>query len=191
MKNYFYILFSISILAFSNSSFAYDDAFWEQMAKRSDVKITLENGVKTAHFSGGVTISDDGLGMDNSGKGAVRCSWEIYVAMKNMSELCFPDDESEFKKNLDYAVDKTNDFIIVNSLSPITKSEIEESIKRKFLELKEQISKISKEKFDKECSSGSIAQMKKHMMSKSPEEFRKAVDDVLSIPRPPVMNPCL
>ncbi len=192
MKNHVKKLTLLSLLLLSASpAFAYDDEFWDRMAKRPDVKIVKEGEGRTAYFDSGVTISDDGLGMDRSGKGAVRCAWEIYVAMKNMSDLCFPSDDSEFKDNLNYAVDKTNDFIVINSLSPITKTEIEEEIKKKFLTLKEQTAKMSKEEFEKECTSGDIAKMKKHMMSIPTEEFRKEIDDSLSIPRPPVLNPCL
>lgn len=175
----------------SKPAFSYEDEFWEKMAKRSDVKITTDNGIKTAHFSGGVTISDNGLSMDNSGKGAVRCSWEIYVTAKNMSELCATTNQGEFKEKIDYALNMMNAFIVRNSLSPITENEIQAQIKEKFLTLKKQTSQIPKEQFEKECSSGFVAHIAKEIASKSFEDLKKSIDDSLSIPRPPVMNPCL
>ncbi len=168
-----------------------DHAFWEEISKRPDVKISTENGRKTAHFSSGVSMTSKHKGVDRSGKGAVLCGWEMYVALRNMVEICSPSEESEIMKNLNYAIEKTNDFIVANSLHPVTKADLEKGIKARLIVLKEDMSMLEEYDIRQECSSGHAAQAKKRLISLSSEEFRKSVDDFLSIPRPPVMEPCL
>ncbi len=179
------LIFSLPVLAEDNH------AFWEEISKRPDVKITTENGRKTAHFASGVSMTGEHKGADRSGKGAVLCGWEMYVAIRNMVEICSHPEESEIIKNLNYAIEKTNDFIVANSLHPVTKADLEKGIKARLIGLKEDMSMLEEYDIRQECSSGHAAEMKQRMISLSSEEFRKAVDDFLSIPRPPVMEPCL
>lgn len=145
---------------------------------------------RTLKFSGGVTMSEiEGggtLASDNSGKGAVWCAWEIAVEIINELEICASDDK-EFGKNIDLAIDRINDFIVVNNLTPITKIEIEDRIKRKLSKLQQGVSKKSKEDLRKWCGTN----MASHAKSTPSEKFKSDMDELLSIPRPPVMNPCL
>lgn len=192
MKNWLCLCLSVLFLNLSYPAFAEDDAFWEEMAKRPDVKITTENGKKIAHFSSGVSVTDpNGSGQDQSGKGAVLCGWLFYVEVKNMSEVCSPAEDSEVTKNLDYAIEKISDFIVANSLKSVIKAGLEEDIKTRFLSTKEDFSIYSGEDLEEECSASYAVQVKKSLLSKSSEEFKKSIDDFLSIPRPPVMEPCL
>ncbi len=184
------ILF-FSILCFSHSAFSYDEEFWANLEKREDVKITINNGVKTAHFSGGVDVSDNGLSIDNSGKGAVLCAREIYIGLRDMMSVCSSEKDSQLKKDLDFAVEKINDFVVMNSLTPITKAEIDEDTNNKFLKIKKWVEESSKPEIEKECASGFYAGFAKSMSSISSEDFRKKINESLSIRRPAVMNPCL
>ena len=82
-------------------------------------------------------------------------------------------DDKDFEALLDEAIDKTNNFIVANSLTPTTKEELEDKIKQST---------------SYGCAPrGIINRFKAH----SPEKFRSATDDLLSISRPPVMEPCL
>ncbi|MCL4677764.1 MAG: hypothetical protein KJ017_04120 [Alphaproteobacteria bacterium] len=181
----------LTVFIFSSPALADDNTFWEKVSKRPDLKITTENGRKTAHFASGVSMTGEYKGVDRSGKGAILCGWEMYVAVRNMAEICSPSEESEIIKNLNYAIEKTNDFIVANSLHPVTKADLEKGIKARLVSLKEDMSMLEENDLRQECSSGHAAQMKRRMISLSSEEFRKAVDDFLSIPRPPVTEPCL
>src|SRR5258708_16467804 len=64
------------------------------------------------------------FGNDVSGHGAVLCAWEIYNALAAAIEIC-PEYRSEpLKADLADAIDRINNFIVANSLSPVTKTEL-------------------------------------------------------------------
>lgn len=199
----------LAIFLFISASSKAEDDIWSIIEKRSDVKITVtekpelstssnpkSNGktYRKATFTGGVVIQEvDGgiVGWDISPHGAVLCGWEIYTTIKNTAEACSSEEKNEFKDNINYAVNKFNDFIVANSLTPVSKNELEEKIQKRFLEQKEALSKMSKDEFQQTCSSDFIVGTRKQIKSMSQEKFRKSIDDALSVPRPPVMNPCL
>ena len=204
LSNLILFILSIFFILYHDSSYASND-FWKKLAIRSDVKISIDKktNLRTAHFSGGVIVNETKkggtIGIDNSGHGAILCIWTIYTHMKNMSDICSPDSKNIFKKMIDNYIDKINDFIAVNSLSPITKVQLEEQIKKKFLVLKERTDKMTKKQFGKQCSSYDFVQIMKNKTSTmSPKELKtyieksnNSIDNSLSLIRPAVGNPCL
>ena len=118
-------------------------------------------------------------GHDLSGHGAVLCTWSIYVAMAAALELCPELRNEPLKADLANAIDRINDFIVANSLSPVTKAELE----RRAASATEDTSQL--------CRSDGVAQMIKSAGSASHDKLMSSVADLLSVPRPPVMNPCL
>lgn len=84
----------------------------------------------------------------------------------------------ELAAQLDAALDRIAEFVVANSLTPITKDEIEE--------------KYRSYKMHMGCAlrQGSMY-MLEDFRKKTPEEFNKITDILLSTPRPPVMSPCL
>lgn len=80
---------------------------WDALTKRSDAKVVdgidgkgkatrridLSSGVSFFLERGDRIIS---TGIDNSGRGAVQCSWEIYVAVRSYTQACQPGRRSRF-----------------------------------------------------------------------------------------------
>ncbi len=83
---------------------------------------------------------------------------------------------NEFKRQIDSALDKIATFRAANSPNPITR---EEALHRQRTYT-----------LPYGCIGGSAA-VSDSMREKSPAEFEKMIDDMLSVPRPPVNNPCL
>lgn len=144
-----------------------------------------ENG-KELHrleFAGGVTIEEleEGgtLSMDNSKGGAVMCLWDIYATIKSSVDKCYPE-EKEMRQNFELGMDKLEKFIIANSLTPVTKEDLDNALKKKqdnVAQCPPETDKIAK----------NFVAKKTEMMAK----FQKSIDEALIVPRPPVLNPCL
>jgi len=116
---------------------------------------------------------------DVSGHGAVMCSWEIYVGVAAALEICPEFRNEPLKADLANAIDRINDFIVANSLSPVSKAEVEKAAASR----REAASRL--------CRSDDFAGMIKALGSMSHDKLMSSVADLLSVPRPPVMNPCL
>jgi hypothetical protein len=167
---------------------------FDELKKRPGVKITADG--KTLLFPGGVSISDvtdsgveKGIsGTDNSGHGAVLCGWELFLSMKAQMALCRSNTDAAFSDRLDKAINRINKFIVANSLSPVTNAEVQRQ-STAFIAAKEH--SASKEEVQKECTSGDFAKGIRAYQSMPPSAFDHAIDDMLSVPRPPVLAPCL
>jgi hypothetical protein len=110
---------------------------FDQLAERPGAEVTRSTSIDgsehtTIRLPGGVSITRitrDGksryLEMDESGRGAVMCIWEIYVALLAQMRVCSVADDG-FEEELTRALDRMNDFIVANSLSPVTKNDAED-----------------------------------------------------------------
>ena len=117
------------------------------------------------------------VGTDHSGHGAVLCSWEISVVLAAALEICPAYRNESLKDSLASAVDRINDFIVANSLFPVSKAELEK--------------RAASKREARLCRSSGVAGMLKSFGSVSHDELMSGIADLLSVPRPPVMNPCL
>jgi hypothetical protein len=117
---------------------------------------------------------------DASGHGAVLCNWGIYVALEAALEICPVYRNEPLKADLADAIDRINDFIVANSLSPVTKSELE----KRAVSMTGDVSQLCR-------PDGPVAEMLKSFESMPRDKRMSSVADLLSVPRPPVMNPCL
>ena len=177
--------------------------FWDALAERSDAKVTdgvNNKGEPTRHIelSSGVSFdlerhgdqitSFDG---DHSGHGAVQCSWEIYVAVRVHMAACSPGEDPQLEADLDDALDRINDFIAENSLVPIKRSQLADAIAQR--EQKAKLALLGRPQEDqrKKCEADGLAAFIKAIKLTPREKRKSSLDDLLSVKRPPVMNPCL
>lgn len=180
-------LFTLLLLP-ASPAFAYDEAVWESIAKRPDVEIKTEvDGSRSATFSGGVKIYESGKEVDNSGLGAVRCNWDMYVAAKNGLEIC----KLPNSAHIDYAIEKTKAFIIANNLTPITAAELDAEIAQKLEAEKILYDKASAQRREQMCTQSPPIAIEKSISALPLEEFKKSIDAGLAVPRPPVSKPCM
>jgi len=175
--------------------------FWDAVAERTDAKvIDGVNGkgeqTRRIELSSGVAFYLERHGdkitsfeVDTSGHGAVRCSWEIYVAVRIHIDVCSPGEDPNLEADLDDALDRINDFIAENSLVPITKSQLMDAIGQRKQRAK--IAMLRQGDQRKQCEADGPASLIKAMKSTPRDKWVSSLNDLLSVKRPPVMNPCL
>jgi hypothetical protein len=137
----------------------------------------------------------DSVGQDNSGHGAVLCMWRLYISFRQGLNLCFLSQYPEFKEDLNYAVGAMNDFIAANSLAPTSKEEVEAAVatldERAKKQGDEATAQLGGEEFQRRCTSRDFGRGIVKMAEMTREQRRRQISDLLSVPRPPVMNPCM
>jgi hypothetical protein len=114
--------------------------------------------------------------IDQSGHGAVGCAWMIYVTLEQYGEACAPGD-AETHAMLAEAVGRIDRFVMENG--PATPDEIAAGKKR-----------LSDQAGHYRSCGGDLASMYAGL-PRDPAALRKSIDDLLSVPRKPVINPCL
>lgn len=176
---------------------------WDALAKRPDAKvidgvsdkgeatrrIELASGVSFSLERHGDRISS--VGTDTSGRGAVQCSWEIYVGVRAYTEACFPGEDRSFEADLDNAIDRMNDFIVENSLVPVTKAQLQDAVGLRKRQAIESVSGPSEDDRRKRCEANAVGPMASAFRSTSHDKRVSTLNTLLSVKRPPVMNPCL
>ena len=131
-----------------------------------------------------INIDKDGMmGVDQDT--AVLCVWSEYVNLHIGADYCFPDGERELKEDFADAVEHFKDFIVANSLTPVTRSDLDAYVEKRRAEL---ISRMSK-------TAGGAPRCPKldffvDYQADGRKKRRADVAKILAIPRPPVMNPC-
>lgn len=96
----------------------------------------IRQGDKVEIRRSGVTVFVDKngeLSVDRSGT-AVLCYWNIAIATKISADLCYPGEFAELSRTLGEQIAAMNDFIVANSLRPVTKESLEKSIADRFAE---------------------------------------------------------
>ena len=117
---------------------------------------------------------------DTTGKGAVMCIWGIYVGLQQIGDTCFAGQDQDFKAQLADSIARTDRFIIANSPERVTQAD---------LEARKQYGRAEAVQFG--LCSGDGVQMYRMMRDQGPAALKAGTDELLSIPRKPVMNPCL
>lgn len=120
--------------------------------------------------------------IDGSGKGAVLCAWLIYTGFQAQRQACawepVPADAA-----IDQAVSDIENFIIENSSTPVTLEQLAEGRQR-------QMETVDSCEFDPDDHTSWTA-MVWAARQQSEADIGRAVADLLSVPREPVINPCL
>lgn len=174
-------------LCFSWEAVAQEQTKWDVIVNHPSVvsKKMNDNGeVIEVTFSGPVIYSKEGdaiLSIDNSDFGAVWCNWEMYNAIVQITDKCFQG-VSEFKEDINNVETRLDEFIIRNSLFPVTQKELSER----------RLDVLKKMESDAVCETDT-AKWAEEMFSKLFENkmaLKEGVEKLLSIDRPPVTNPC-
>jgi hypothetical protein len=127
------------------------------------------------------------LGVDHTGHGAVLCSWGIYTSLRGILQVCSPGNDAQ-RTALDAAIDRINDFIIENSLTPVSKADLEKTIQITEQGAIHAMTGASDDETKNKCMADSFFTWLK---SVRPEQLDRGVTDLLSVKRPPVQIPCL
>lgn len=200
-----YSIFISGIIVFLYSTHAFAEGSWgtawdkyldqpgtvvDPGSKSNQRSIRLKSGVVINQVRNGNHVSSTAI--DDSGYGAVGCAWIIYVSIKAELVTCKNNNDADVVAELDRAIGKINDFIVKNSVPPITKTQLEEQILRQVKEIEKNKAQIIEDTGAKqECPNRNVAQFVDNFRQRPRDEFRQSIDKMLSVPRPPVSNPCL
>ncbi len=120
---------------------------------------------------------------DSTGKGAVLCIWMLYLITQAIVTECgsprTPTDDA-----MDQAILDIDEFILANSSERPTRAGLQDS-KRRTVE--EQINGARQAYQKRFCQIPFIGKFREQAADK----IKEGTKDLLSIPREPVMNPCL
>jgi len=133
------------------------------------------------------------MAIDSSGHGAILCTREIYIAVKIALDNCRDLNYSTASMELDLALQKIDKFILENSIEQVSQLDLEADYKRKNAGFRSQISDSSSGMCKIQLGEG-LAFMERiaDQIEKMPQgDFKKQLAQILSVPRLPVMNPCL
>ncbi len=177
---------------------------WDFLTHQPDAKITISrnaNGdeIRDIVWPEKVSIHEtrhgdkvESTAQDISGHGAVMCVWGIYTALRSVLDVCpTKTEDGELKEALDDAINRMNDFIVANSNTGVTKKALQDRINKQTVDTKEKLRSLSNDEHMKKCARGDTAQMLDSLRHSEPNNIKKSIDDLLSVPRPPVINPCL
>lgn len=157
----------------------------EDGAQGSNTTIIRKGGVEIRQtFSNGQTQT---FGVDNSGQGAILCTWQILITMRAVIDACYAKDYVDLRRDLDEDIGKINTFISQNNLTPITKPEVDRQEATRSKTLGDEWSRAPSES----CSNKPMLSMIKGLADLGRTERMKRLDEFLGTPRPPVTNPCL
>ncbi|WEK41328.1 MAG: hypothetical protein P0Y50_06885 [Candidatus Brevundimonas colombiensis] len=127
-------------------------------------------------------FSQDGwtVQTDVSGKGAVLCAWTLYDTMAIIGETCHRNRDAALREELRDGVGRIENFIMANSRTPVSRQGLDDARRQRRAELDRGL-----------CRQRDAVEMYRALREQGPEAVRSNIDDLLSIPREPVMNPCL
>ena len=119
---------------------------------------------------------------DRSGKGAVTCAWEILLAAEAAGDSCPATHDGKFDADLKALIARVDDFIMRNSGKPVTPLDLQARRALAIQRLGPAGVGICK---------GGAFDLYRRLQASGVDHLRSWIDDLLSIPREPVMNPCL
>lgn len=190
----FFTILTICIFSIIPRSYA-EDTDWGDLKLPQGTKVILGKSpdgdeIRELQFPGGVIISQrkdaqgnvSSMGADSTKGGAVLCIGGLLMYARIALSACPIQHETEASiNNLDIALNRIDNFIASNSLTPVTKQEVS---RQRQIEMKEATENLSLE----QCANAYTQRIMRWPQTLSLKTY---IDKLLEIPRPPVLNPCL
>jgi hypothetical protein len=145
--------------------------------------------VITQRFHDGKAVKTETV--DRSGKDAVFCVWELWVSLREDFATCYPDSHPDIHEELDSDLEDINRFIVANDIFGTSMDQIQARIDQQHAGYEAEISKQTPARIRISCRSGNRARALDSLIRIGSLRLHRKIADVLSIPRPPVSNPCL
>jgi hypothetical protein len=109
--------------------------------------------------------------------------WGIYASVEAMVDVCgLPTTATD--DAIRVGLKRINKFIIENSRSPVTEAQLESELAAV---KNQQVTQVVQPVGPRGCNGQDIAPFRQAAL----EQIEKSIDELLSIPREPLMNPCL
>jgi hypothetical protein len=131
------------------------------------------------------------VGNDHTGKGAVQCMWGIYISIRSYLKVCSGATDDALVTGLDTAIERINEFIIENSLIPVTRADLEGAILLQEQRGARELIGVPKEEIQRKCMAAQSSPAHSKLRSYIKDDLDGKINNLLSVKRPPVMNPCL
>lgn len=162
------------------------------VARRTDGGATVttwtKNGVMIERRTEGAKATV--LENDASGRGAVVCTWMIDASIRADLEACPSTRFAELKEDLDASLAAIDAFIVANSVAGVSMDDMRAREATQYAKVHAMV-RTTPGEASKLCTEGDTGLMISFMNRMSRDQRRKAVDDLLSVSRWPVSNPCL
>jgi hypothetical protein len=162
---------------------------YDEIAKRPGFTVTkkMVNGHEVVQIrKATVTIDidkDGALGVDQDT--AVLCLWNEYTKLHIGADYCCPDSEREMREDFADAVERFKDFIVTNSLGPVSRSNLDAYVAKRRADFLAHAPRT--EPGAPRCPK---TDMFTDYQADGRAKRRAEVARILATPRPPVMNPC-
>lgn len=199
---------SVGVLFFSISVFGYNsptsaeswNTSYEKLFEGIAIK-TEKDGLETREvvLPGPVRVRQtrrngkvSTFSIDESGKGAILCSRELFYSALATLEACSIKGHQKTRARLRWALGELNEFVMANSIESISIEKIEQAYDVHVVELKAHIAS-TKTNAQSLCSVNAdsfIGRISQMIEGQTEDQFRNGVEASLSVPRLPVMNPC-
>ena len=182
--------FSTLVVVVSGMSALAQQLDYDKIAKRPGFTVTkkMVNGHEAVQIrKATVTIDIDengAVGVDRDT--AVLCLWNEYTKLHIGADYCFPDSEREMREDFADAVERFKDFIVANSLQPVSRSDLDAYVANRRADFLARAPRT--EPGAPRCPRTG---MFTDYQADGREKRRAEVARILATPRPPVMNPCL
>lgn len=168
---------------------------WDSVARQPDAQVTIKKEAdgqerRDILLPGKVSIRQwrgDGRSRtevsDISGLGAVMCANLFYLEYSVYSD-CQPKSmhNNQMKMAVQESIDRINDFVVANSPAKITKEELREGAHQYLMQIQPDPTR---------CEMHSREGIFERSGWTTPEALKKSTDKLLSVPRPPAIEPCL
>ena len=138
-------------------------------------QVTTFHGVRTERVEGGT------LKIDITGKGAVLCSWGLLQAAREVGLACHKGENLEFQTEVQRSTNRIDEFIIANAKSATKKTDLA----LRHAEVSNQLQSSG------DLCTADAARLYDNMRVRGAATLQAQTTELLSIPREPVMNPCL
>jgi len=184
---------SAVIFAALGGGAAEDTAYWRLLETQPGASpSTYSDGaghvLRQVRLPGGVVFSEVWQGKDHyitgsdeSRHGPVMCIWTIHATRLGMLEVCPSSDLAPWKAELTSALDKIDDFIVANNLTPISEESLKERRAKLVDRLRAEVAAMTPSEVERACRSGSVEEMLGPLRSMSVEKFRADLEQVLAV----------
>ena len=139
------------------------------------------------------------VGDDESGAGAVMCSWMIYDEVRNALASCPADSFPALRADLDRDIPAIERFIVANSALPITIAELHARAEAQRAAAEAQLIKFEAQRARAAppsprtqvavCTADAAGGLVGNLDAMGPDGRRAAIGKLLATPRWPVLNP--
>lgn len=166
-------------------------ALWKVIEARPDAELKTINGIRMARLTGNVVCGFTPGGVvtceDRSGLGGVGCYWNTHVDLMSSLKVCHMEKYGDLLPDMEYTISRISEFMKKNTFTPTTQEQIDDLLRSKLEQMKAQTGNGDPQ----QCArSFNMVPFLQALSEQGSVRRRSAVDNLLSVERPVVNDPC-